>query len=119
MDLFSVFMTPPIFRVLHGRQEIGQVDESALLAKHDGPRVLSLGGKAWTVNFIDWQRKIAFVEPTDELGRTRWPGSGLGRHPSRPRARCAFRPGSTGHGPGRESESDLAAIPAPPGRALK
>lgn len=78
MELFSVFMTPPIFRVLHGRQEIGQVDESALLAKQDGPRVLSLGGNAWKVNYIDWQRKIAFVEPTDVLGRTRWPGSGLG-----------------------------------------
>jgi ATP-dependent Lhr-like helicase len=78
MALFSVFMTPPIFRVLHGRQEIGQVDESALLVKQDGPRVLSLGGNAWKVNYIDWQRKIAFVEPTDELGRTRWSGSGLG-----------------------------------------
>ena len=78
MELFSVFMTPPIFRVLHGRQEIGQVDESALTVKQDGPRVLSLGGNAWKVNYIDWQRKIAFVEPTDELGRTRWPGSGLG-----------------------------------------
>lgn len=78
MELFSVFMTPPIFRVLHGRQEIGQVDESALTVKQDGPRVLSLGGNAWKVNYIDWQRKIAFVEPTDVLGRTRWPGSGLG-----------------------------------------
>lgn len=78
MELFSVFMTPPIFRVLHGRQEIGQVDESALMVKQDGPRVLSLGGNAWKVNYIDWQRKVAFVEPTDELGRTRWPGSGLG-----------------------------------------
>jgi ATP-dependent helicase Lhr and Lhr-like helicase len=78
IELFSVFMTPPIFRVLHGKQEIGQVDESALLAKQDGPRVLSLGGNAWKVNYIDWQRKIAYVEPTDVLGRTRWPGSGLG-----------------------------------------
>jgi hypothetical protein len=78
MELFSVFMTPPIFRVLYGRREIGQVDESALLMKQDGPRVLSLGGKAWQVNHVDWQRKIAFVEPIEMLGRTRWPGSGLG-----------------------------------------
>lgn len=78
MDLFSVFMMPPIFRVLHGRQEIGQIDESALVAKQDGPRVLSLGGNAWKVNHIDWQRKITFVEPTHEPGRTRWSGSGLG-----------------------------------------
>lgn len=78
MELFSVFMTPPIFKVLHGRLEIGQVDESALMAKQDGPRVLSLGGNAWKVNFVDWQRKLAYVEPTDELGRTRWAGSGLG-----------------------------------------
>jgi ATP-dependent helicase Lhr and Lhr-like helicase len=78
MELFSVFMMPPIFRVLHGRQEIGQIDESALLVKQDGPRILSLGGNAWKVNHIDWQRKITFVEPSTEPGRTRWSGGGLG-----------------------------------------
>lgn len=78
MELFSVFMMPPIFRVLHGRQEIGQIDESALLVKQDGPRILSLGGNSWKVNHIDWQRKITFVEPSTEPGRTRWSGGGLG-----------------------------------------
>jgi ATP-dependent Lhr-like helicase len=78
LELFSVFTTPPIFHVLHGRSEIGQVDESALLIKQEGPRLLSLGGRSWEVQHIDWQRKHAFVQPSDSLAITKWPGSGLG-----------------------------------------
>ena len=40
--------------------------------KQDGPRVLLLGGRSWLVNHIDWQRRIAFVEATNEKGRSRW-----------------------------------------------
>jgi ATP-dependent Lhr-like helicase len=78
MELFTVFMSPPLFLVLNGRHEIGQVDETALMFKQEGSRVLSLGGNAWKVNYIDWQRKRVFVEPTDEVARTRWAGSGIG-----------------------------------------
>jgi ATP-dependent Lhr-like helicase len=78
LELFSVFTTPPIFHVLHGRSEIGQVDESALLIKQEGPRLLSLGGRSWEVQHIDWQRKHAFVQPSELLAITKWPGSGIG-----------------------------------------
>ncbi len=78
MDLFSVFTTPPIFKVLHGRSEIGQVDESALLVKQDGPRLLSLGGRSWEVQHVDWQRKHAYVQPSELITVTKWPGGGLG-----------------------------------------
>lgn len=78
MELFSVFMSPPLFSVLHGRQELGYVDELTFLGKQDGPRVLLLGGRAWRVNHIDWPRRIAYVEATDATGRSQWKGAGPG-----------------------------------------
>ena len=78
MELFSVFMSPPLFSVLQGRKELGYVDETTFLGKQDGPRVLLLGGRGWLVNHIDWQRRHAFVEATDQKGRSRWKGEGSG-----------------------------------------
>lgn len=78
MELFSVFMSPPLFSVLHGRQELGYVDETTFLGKQDGPRILLLGGRSWLVNHIDWQRRFAYVEATDQKGRSRWKGEGGG-----------------------------------------
>ena len=78
MELFSVFMSPPLFSILHGRQELGFVDQMTFLSKQDGPRILLLGGRAWQVNHIDWARKKAYVEPTEAKGRTRWSGAGQG-----------------------------------------
>jgi ATP-dependent Lhr-like helicase len=78
LELFSVFMSPPLFSVLHGRQELGFVDEMSFLEKKDGPRVLLLGGRGWHVTHIDWQRRVAYVEATDQKGRSRWKGQGRG-----------------------------------------
>ena len=33
LELFSVFLSPPLFSVLHGRQELGFVDELTFLGK--------------------------------------------------------------------------------------
>jgi ATP-dependent Lhr-like helicase len=76
LELFSVFLSPPLFMILHGRQELGFVDELTFLGKKDGPRVLLLGGRSWMVNHVDRQRKIAHVEPTDAKGQSRWKGEG-------------------------------------------
>ena len=78
LELFSVFMSPPLFSILHGRQELGYVDEMTFLGKHEGPRVLLLGGRSWKVNHIDWQRRIAYVEAAEGAGRSRWKGEGQG-----------------------------------------
>jgi ATP-dependent Lhr-like helicase len=78
LELFSVFMSPPLFSVLHGRRELGFVDEMTFLGKRDGPRILLLGGRGWRVNHIDWQRRVAYVEATDATGRSRWKGEGQG-----------------------------------------
>jgi ATP-dependent Lhr-like helicase len=74
MALCSVFTSPPLFSVLYGRQELGFVDETTFLGKLDGPRVLSLGGRLWLVNHIDWQRRVAYVEAAEIRGQSRWKG---------------------------------------------
>ena len=78
LELLSVFLSPPLFAVLHGRQELGFVDELTFLGKQQGSRVLLLGGRAWRVTHVDWQRKVAHVEASEALGRTRWKGEGRG-----------------------------------------
>lgn len=78
LELLSVFLSPPMFAVLHGRQQLGFVDELTFMGKQDGPRVLLLGGRAWRMTHIDWQRKTAYVEASEDRGRTRWKGAGQG-----------------------------------------
>jgi ATP-dependent Lhr-like helicase len=74
LEIVSVFVSPPVISVLHGRQELGYVDEMTFLGKTKGPRVLLLGGRAWHVSHVDWQRRVAFVEATDDKGVSRWQG---------------------------------------------
>jgi len=76
LELFSVFTSPPLFVVRHGRQELGFVDQTTFLSRADGPRVLLLGGRAWRVTNLDWGRRVAHVEATEETGRSRWRGTG-------------------------------------------
>jgi ATP-dependent helicase Lhr and Lhr-like helicase len=76
LELFSVFTSPPLFTVRHGRQELGFVDETTFTGRRDGPRVLLLGGRAWRVTHLDWGRRVANVEATGEAGRSRWRGGG-------------------------------------------
>ena len=78
MELLSVFVSAPLFSVLHGRRELGFVDELTFLGKQEGPQVLLLGGRAWRVTHINWSRRIAYVEATEERGRSRWKGAGQG-----------------------------------------
>ncbi len=78
LELFSVFMSPPLFHVLHGRQELGFVDELTFLGKQEGPRILLLGGRSWRVTHVDWPRRAAYVEAAEGPGKSRWAGTGPG-----------------------------------------
>ncbi len=75
MELMSVFTSDPQVAVLHGRTEIGAVDPMVLLTKVQGPRRIALAGRSWAVNSVDWDRKRAYVEPSDGVGLARWMGS--------------------------------------------
>lgn len=78
MEVLAVFTAPPEVTVLHGRQEIGSIDPAPLTAKSHGPRVITLGGRAWQVTHIDWPRRRAQVVPSDRVGRSRWTGESSG-----------------------------------------
>jgi len=74
MELFTVFTSPPLFTILHGKRELGKVDQSTFITRDDGPAVLLLGGKSWEVKHIDWSRRQAYVEQAESKGRSRWVG---------------------------------------------
>jgi ATP-dependent Lhr-like helicase len=76
MDLLSVFTSAPLFRVVSGQKELGYVHESTFYKRQDGPVILVLAGRSWKTNHLDWKRRVAHVEPTDERGRSRWLGEG-------------------------------------------
>jgi ATP-dependent Lhr-like helicase len=81
MELLSVFTSPPVFSVRHGRVEIGLVPDETLTARPaghgaGGAAVLVLGGRSWAIQHIDWPRRVVQVEPTDAPGVARWSGSG-------------------------------------------
>jgi ATP-dependent Lhr-like helicase len=75
MELFSVLSSSPLVSVYYGQSEIGQVHELTFQLKDEGPEVLTLAGRGWMVNHIDWPRRQAYVEPTDLTGRSRWVGA--------------------------------------------
>lgn len=77
MEVLAVFSAPPEVVALHGRVEIGSLDPGLLAARVEGPRIVALAGRAWRVTHVDWKRRRAFVEPSDQLGRAQW-GGGAG-----------------------------------------
>jgi ATP-dependent Lhr-like helicase len=76
MELLSVFISAPLFRVLHGRDEVGSVDELTFHLKRDPQHVLLLGGRSWQVTHLDWRARVAYVTPSDDNGVSRWRGGG-------------------------------------------
>ena len=80
MELFSVFTSPPMVKVFYGKQELGEVHQITFTIKDEGPAVLTLGGRSWQTKYIDWPRKRAFVEPTENRGRSQWLSAGQPMH---------------------------------------
>ena len=86
LELVSVFTSPPVFKVMAHRKEIGQVHQSTFLNNAENeaskapddrrPMVILLAGRSWRVTSIDWIRRIAHVERFDMPGRTRWMSAG-------------------------------------------
>ena len=80
LELFSVFTSPPLFTVLHGRTDLGLVHDSTFLGAKGGQSVLLLGGRSWAVTSIDWQNRKAYVAPAAAGGRSRWCGGSRSLH---------------------------------------
>lgn len=80
LEVCSVFTSPPLFRILCGNRELGQVHESTFQsAKEERPSLL-LAGRSWAVKAIDWPRRVAYVEATDAGGRSRWRSEAQAHH---------------------------------------
>jgi ATP-dependent Lhr-like helicase len=73
-QLLSVFSAAPQVRVLHGHEEVGTVDPAVLVGKVPGPRIIALAGRSWLVRQVDWTRRQAWVEATEQAGAARWSG---------------------------------------------
>lgn len=76
MELFSVFTSTPEFSVYWGRQHLGSVHESTFITRSEGPIRLSLAGRAWRVEELDWSERTVYVSPEQERGISRWLGLG-------------------------------------------
>ncbi len=74
LELVSSFTTPPVVAVRYGASELGFVDPVSVLGA-EGASILSLGGRSWRVQSIDWPRRVVWVEPTSDQGKSSWLGS--------------------------------------------
>ncbi len=75
-ELYAVFSSPPVFRVVAGRDEVGHI-QARFVQGHDeqkGPLCFRLGGRAWQVVQIDWQRAVMMVRPADAGQVPNWLG---------------------------------------------
>ncbi|MFB0833016.1 hypothetical protein ACX8Z9_01570 [Arthrobacter halodurans] len=68
----AVFTADPQIVILHGREEVGSVDPMLLQRRVEGPRLITLGGRSWQVNYVDWKRHRAYVEPSDRAADSKW-----------------------------------------------
>src|SRR5262249_16236366 len=80
-DLVAAFTTPLLLAVRYGGNELGSMDPLSLESQQSsaGPVIL-LGGRSWRVLDIDWPRRTVSVEPTSDMGRSRWFGSSRALH---------------------------------------
>lgn len=76
LEVFSSFTTPRLFTVLHGREEIGEIDPLSFVVPRGTQPTLLLAGRSWAVTHIDWARGMALVVPSTDRGRSRWSGEG-------------------------------------------
>ena len=74
LDLYAVFSTPRVLRVMHGQSEVGVVDASFLQDKEQRSPNFVLAGRAWRIAGVDWKGGTCAVEPAEAGGYPRWFG---------------------------------------------
>ncbi|MFO0646014.1 MAG: DEAD/DEAH box helicase [Polyangiales bacterium] len=79
-ELYAVFSSPRVLRVVHRGAEIGTVQATFLNALHDEKRGLCfrLAGRAWSVVRTDWSRGVCEVEPAATGRVPSWLGTPQG-----------------------------------------
>ena len=67
LELYAVFSTPRVLRVMHGQSEVGVVDASFIQDKeHRGPNFV-LAGRAWRIVGVDWKGGTCAVDPRRQV----------------------------------------------------
>ena len=74
LELYAVFSTPRVLRVLHGLSEVGVVDASFLQDKEQKVPNFVLAGRPWRIVGVDWKGGTCSVEPAEAGGYPRWFG---------------------------------------------
>ncbi|MCG8417459.1 MAG: DEAD/DEAH box helicase [Proteobacteria bacterium] len=75
-ELYAVFSSPPLLRVLHGRSEVGYLQASFVLAqeRRDKRLCFRLAGRSWQVIKADWSRAVVHVRPAQRGVVPNWLG---------------------------------------------
>lgn len=74
LELYAVFSTPPVLRVLHGAQEIGMVDAFFLQGEDRRSAAFVLAGRPWRLLSVNWKGGTCDVEPAEHGAYPRWSG---------------------------------------------
>jgi len=74
LELFAVFSTPPVLKVMYGNQEIGTVDAWFAQQRDAGPLCFVLASRRWEVTDINWRRATCTVKPAEAGTYPRWMG---------------------------------------------
>ncbi len=78
LELLSVFLSAPIFVVVHGREELGYIDEQFFLDKQSENKHLLLAGRSWRICQVEWKARRVYVEPSESDGGAWWAGESVG-----------------------------------------
>ena len=74
-DLLATFSGSDLVLGRYGTQDIGYLDPVSI-AGEDAARCVLLGGRSWQVTSVDFKRRLATLEPSDQKGDAHWLGSG-------------------------------------------
>ena len=74
LELYAVFSTPRVLRVMHGQTEVGVIDASFLQDKEEKVPNFVLAGRAWHINGVDWKAGTCSVQPAEAGAYPRWFG---------------------------------------------
>ena len=74
LELYAVFSTPRVLRVLHGAHEIGMVDAFFLQDEDRRSAAFVLAGRPWRIVNVNWKGATCEVEPAEHGVYPRWYG---------------------------------------------
>nr|WP_239578047.1 DEAD/DEAH box helicase [Archangium primigenium] len=74
LELYAVFSTPRVLRVMYGQTEVGVVDAAFLQDKERQSPNFVLAGRPWRIVGVDWKGGTCSVAPAEAGSYPRWYG---------------------------------------------